>query len=539
MRSTPSLMTHRRMLLRGIGAASLVAATAPFRTVAQAPAVVSAPSRRVQVPYGVQIGDIDSDRAIVWSRADRAARLQLRWATTESMADAHGTPMVHALEDTDFTAKVDLAGLPAGQKIFFEATFLDLDDLEGRSEPVRGSFVTPPAGKRDIRFVWSGDTAGQGWGINPDFGGMRIYAAMRETEPDFFIHSGDTIYADGPIYAEAKAPDGSTWLGPDGKPWKNVTIEEKQKVAETLHEFRMNFAYNLMDEHVRAFNAAVPMMAQWDDHEVTNNWYWEQRKDQDQRYKEGSVALMAARAMRAFHDYMPTRRHPLEQDRIYASFKYGPSLEIFRIDLRSYRGPNNDGLQTELSPEARILGERQLAWLKDALLRSRATWKVIACDMPIGLIVWDDFRERKGAEAIAQGDMGPAKGRELEIAELLRAIRDGEVKNVVWLTADVHYTAAHYYDPGKAQFQEFAPFWEFVSGPLNAGSFGPNELDATFGPQLMFVKAPEAGQANLPPSAGLQFFGQVDIAGDTEVMTVRLKDLEGRTLFTQELTPEA
>ena len=57
-----------------------------------------------------------------------------------------------------------------------------------------------------MRFVWSGDTAGQGWGINPDFGGMRIYAAMRAVEPDFFIHSGDTIYADGPIFAEAKTP---------------------------------------------------------------------------------------------------------------------------------------------------------------------------------------------------------------------------------------------------------------------------------------------------------------------------------------------
>jgi alkaline phosphatase D len=53
----------------------------------------------------------------------------------------------------------------------------------------------------------------------------------------------------------------------------------------------------------------------------------------------------------------------------------------------------------------------------------------------------------------------------------------------------------------------------------------------------MFVKAPPEGQANLPPSAGLQFFGQVDIDGATEVMTVRLKDLEGATLFTQELEP--
>ena len=131
----------------------------------------------------------------------------------------------------------------------------------------------------------------------------------------------------------------------------------------------------------------------------------------------------------------------------------------------------------------------------------------------------------------------PPLGRELEIARLLTAIK--EVRNVVWLTADVHYTAAHFYDPQQARHQDFRPFWEFVSGPLNAGTFGPGELDDTFGPQLKFFKAPPEGQANLPPSAGLQFFGQVDIEGASGRMTVTLKDLENASLYTVELTPEA
>ncbi len=52
------------------------------------------------------------------------------------------------------------------------------------------------------------------------------------------------------------------------------------------------------------------------------------------------------------------------------------------------------------------------------------------------------------------------------------------------------------------------------------------------------MKAPAEGQANLPPSEGLQLFGQVDINGASEVMTVHLKDLANTTLFTQELLPE-
>ena len=62
---------------------------------------------------------------------------------------------------------------------------------------------------------------------------------------------------------------------------------------------------------------------------------------------------------------------------------------------------------------------------------------------------------------------------------------------MVWLTADVHYAAAHHYDPNPAAFQHFDPFWEFMSGPLNAGAFPLDAVDSTFGPQQLFwLKAP-------------------------------------------------
>jgi len=112
------------------------------------------------------------------------------------------------------------------------------------------------------------------------------------------------------------------------------------------------------------------------------------------------------------------------------------------------------------------------------------------------------------------------------------------VVNTVWLTADVHYAAAHYYNPDKAQFQDFDPFWEFVSGPLHAGTFGPGQLDNTFGPELKFAKAPPPGQANLPPSAGLQFFGHVAIEGASGRMTVTLRDRADTALWSTTLDPK-
>jgi alkaline phosphatase D len=105
---------------------------------------------------------------------------------------------------------------------------------------------------------------------------------------------------------------------------------------------------------------------------------------------------------------------------------------------------------------------------------------VIAADQPLGLIVYEDFVRRWGVEAVAQGMDGPPRGRELEIADLLAFIKHSGIRNTVWLTADVHYTAAHYYDPNKAAFQDFEPFWEFVSNPIHAGCFPKSELDSTF-----------------------------------------------------------
>src|SRR5262249_46500241 len=122
------------------------------------------------------------------------------------------------------------------------------------------------------------------------------------------------------------------------------------------------------------------------------------------------------------------------------------------------------------SEQTAFLGREQLDWLKASLDGSRAVWKVIAADMPLGLNVGDG-RTPEGLarwEAVANGESGAPKGRELEFVELLSFLKRQRVRNVIWLTADVHYCAAHLYDPTKAAFHDFDPFWEFVAGPSNA-----------------------------------------------------------------------
>ena len=175
---------------------------------ASAPALVRAEASRPQVSWGSQVGDVSPDAAMVWCRTDRPARLHVEWSTTDSFADARRLLGPAALEDSDFTARVDLRELPPGQTIVYRATFQDLRDLRSFSLPVTGRFKTPSREARDVTLAWSADTCGQGFGINPEWGGLRMYETIRRAAPDVFLHCGDTIYADNPLASEMALDDG-------------------------------------------------------------------------------------------------------------------------------------------------------------------------------------------------------------------------------------------------------------------------------------------------------------------------------------------
>ncbi|RFU85675.1 alkaline phosphatase [Streptomyces triticagri] len=521
----PRSAPGRRSVLRGSVAASAAVAL-PALGGAAAPAL--ARSGRPGADWGVQAGDITAHSGLVWVRSDRPARMIVETSATESFARPTTWRGPLLGPGTDFAGTTRLRGLPAGEQIHYRVVLADPDDPRRTGRPVTGTFRTAERGRgKGARFVWSGDIAGQGWGINPDLGGYRLFEDMRRLDPDFFLCSGDTIYADGPIEPSVTLPD--------GRVWRNVTTDEKAKVAETLAEFRGNFRYNLLDENLRRFNAQVPGIVQWDDHEVCNNWYPGEILDDD-RYTVKDVDVLAARSLRAFSEYFPVSslspgKGGQDTDgRMYRVVRHGPLLDVFVLDMRTYRNANSPGRQTD-DPQG-ILGARQLDWLKRELSRSRAVWKVIASDMPLGLVVPDgdtDF------EAVAQGDPGEPLGRELQIAELLRHIKRRRITGTLWLTTDVHYTSAQYYDPERAAFQDFEPFWEFVSGPLAAGGFQALKLDGTFGPQQKFIKAPD--RANTSPMETPQYFGEVDIDGSSGELTVRLRQDGGEVLFSKTLEP--
>lgn len=216
--SRPRAAISRRRFLGAAGVAGLILVSGS--PVWARPKRGGAPGRP-RITHGVQSGDVGVRSGVVWARADRPARMIVEVSPTESFRRVRRYRGPVATPQTDLTARLELRGLPSGEDVFYRVSFED-EERPGRvGEAVSGSFRTAPDRRRGVSFVWGGDTAGQGWGINPEFGGMRIYETMLREEPDFFIHSGDNIYADNPLEERVALPDGTVW--------RNVVTEEDRK----------------------------------------------------------------------------------------------------------------------------------------------------------------------------------------------------------------------------------------------------------------------------------------------------------------------
>jgi alkaline phosphatase D len=213
-----------------------------------------------------------------------------------------------------------------------------------------------------------------------------------------------------------------------------------------------------LDTNVRRMAAEVPQLWPWDNHGVANSWSDAKDFSADALHTKKNVPLLVARVTQSFVEYAPVSRHTdVESECVHRYLPQGPLLDLFVVDMRSYRGSNSSNLKTTETPASAFMGWPQIAWLLEGLKKSKSVWKVTAADMPIGLQIGDG----KDAEGQARwaggangddgddGDDGAPLGREIEMFRLLREIKRAVINNVVWLIADVPYTAAHYFDPAK------------------------------------------------------------------------------------------
>lgn len=426
------------------------------------------------VSHGVASGDVTDTTAVIWARADQDTTLIVEYATTSEFTDAQRGGTMQVSATADFTGTVTLTELHPATRYYYRVRPEGAEFTTSES----GSFATAPAPNqpRDVTFIWSGDLGGQGFCRQPEY---TIFAPMKTVGADFFMFEGDTIYADSPCTSPPNAP------GADFK-------------AATQEEFWAKQRYQREDRLLRDVLAVIPVYAIWDDHEVKNDF-------------AGPTEPLTPLGLKAFLDYFPIRRVAEEPQRLYRSFRWGQHVELFILDTRQYRSPNRqaDG------PDKTLLGPTQLRWLLDRLAASTATWQLIVSSVPLSAQTGSIFT---GNDSWGKGEF--SDGFDMELSKIVLALRDHHLRNVAWISTDIHVARILSYDPDQ---DGTVDFHELISGPLNAitGNFDP--LDQTFHPNILYEENKFFN------------FGVVKIDGKSGALTVEIRDQEGKVHYTRTL----
>jgi alkaline phosphatase D len=464
----------RREILRGAQAVG-VAAIAP-RVLSGCGSDASSPT----FGHGIASGDPLPDGVILWTRVTpkASAPVSVTWvvATDPELENVAAMGQADTNADRDFTVKVDVRGLTAGQTYYYR-----FETMEGTS-PIGRTRTAPAAGVARARFgVASCSSFAHGY--------FHAYRALAErADLDAIIHLGDYIYEYGPNeYGSARR-------------------SEPAHEALSLADYRMRHAQYKRDPDLQEAHRQHPFIAVWDDHEVANNASRDGAENHDPA-TEGAWVDRKAAAMRAYAEWMPIREQAGGQ--IWRSLAWGDLADIIVLDTRLWgRVGGTDqllGPPPPPDPARTLLGEDQAAWLEERIGMSTARWKLVGQQVLVANVFvspgmlfntdqWHGYPESR--------------------TRFLNFIRSSGVRDVVVLTGDIHTSWAN---------------------ELAIDSNDPTMYDPATGAGAIAVELATPGitSPGLPP----QFLGAVDAARQHNPH-VRWFDLTRQGYMVLDVVPE-
>ncbi|PZU52101.1 MAG: alkaline phosphatase [Thauera sp.] len=362
----------RRDFMRGIGAGALAGSA-----VVRSATALAATDSLFQ--HGVASGDPLSDRVIIWTRVSptRPGTVAVMW---EVALDARFSRIIRrgrvlTGEDIDYTVKADVLGLPAAARLYYRFR------ADGQLSPVGRTRTLPAGAVEQVKLaVFSCSNYPAGY--------FHVYAeAARLDDLHAAIHLGDYIYE----YPRGGYASGdAAALGRVSEPAGEIL---------TLDDYRIRHAQYRTDPDLQALHAALPVIAVWDDHEIANDTW----RDGAENHSEGLEGLFTERraaAIKAYHEWMPTRvTDPAQPERIYRSFRFGNLLSLHMLDTRvigrdrqmdyaDYFGATGfDGARFAddlADPNRTLLGVEQNDWLGLQLAQSDTTWDLLGQQVLMG-----------------------------------------------------------------------------------------------------------------------------------------------------------
>ncbi len=427
------------------------------------PAAWAQPAPAGSLYAGPMQGYVAARSAVVWLQTPGAAEVWLEYApvdvpgdkkrTASRRTDAAGQFCAHLVMDelapgTRYQAVAYVNGQPAADRA-----------IVVRTQPIWLFRGPPPdttlltgscAFINDPPF----DRPGQPYG-----GGYEIYEPMRREQADLMVWLGDNLY-----FREADL------LSPEGMALR----------------YRVTRGFAPLD----AFLRSTPQVAIWDDHDYGPN-----DSDSSFEFKNASLDL--------FKTYWANPTYGVGGVAGVFTRTSIADADIFLLDDRWFRSAD------ATSPGERgkvMFGPAQMRWLKNALLFSKARFKIVAG----GGQFFNDDDAYEGWNQFPQ-----------ERAEFMGFLQQYRIPGLVFLSGDRHISELIRYPRPVYSGRREYPLWEFTCSPLNShpapGDDDPNRVAGTL------VKARNYGV--------LKLAGQ----GANRTLTLACKGVDGGTLWSHTL----
>jgi alkaline phosphatase D len=274
-------------------------------------------------PFGVMAGDMDTTRAIVWTRCLGGALSLIVWDKATNLIAFDGVVPIGA----DGFTHVDVTTLAPHTRYRYQFR-------SGDGYSTAGELVTPPAPGSLEPITFGAVSCTHQYG-EP---GYQAIAHAATESLDCFFHLGDHVYNDA-----------ETWL-------------------TTLEQFRASWQDCFDLPYMRQFHAAHGVYFTWDDHEIINNW------DADWVDANPAYRPSVKFGTQTYFEHHPIRRNEAAPTRLWRSVKWGDTAEFFLLDLRGERHEDTN---------RRIMSREQLRWLTTGLANSTAVFKFVMNPIPV------------------------------------------------------------------------------------------------------------------------------------------------------------
>lgn len=292
----------------------------------------------IALAYQPAVFDVGADSALIWIAGDGAGNPVIELGADETFSSTRKIAVGSLERSSGYLATYRIDGLEPDKLWFYRI----LDTQNGVAISRAGRFRTAPLTPRPFTFAWSAD-------MDEAYKPFRLFDQIAARNPEFFLHLGDTIYADLP----------------------------RNQFSPSLANYRRKHGTNRSDSYLQQFLLRHPAYAIWDDHETDNNCH------------AGHPHMEEAKQV--FREFWPSRS--VAVDRLYRKFSWA-SVDFFILDTRSYRSPQpaTDG------PGKTMLGPGQKQWFLDELATSKSAFKFVITSVPFqggGSDTWGVYRTER------------------------------------------------------------------------------------------------------------------------------------------------